>query len=40
VAVVVAVLVFANRRREALATGAWAAIGGLTIANIVVAVFW
>jgi hypothetical protein len=40
VAVVVAILVFANRRREALATGAWAAIGGLTIANIVVAVFW
>jgi hypothetical protein len=40
VALVVAVLVFANRRRESLTTGAWAAIGGLTIANIVVAVFW
>ena len=40
VAVIVAVLVFANRKREVLATGAWALIGGLTIANIVVAVFW
>jgi hypothetical protein len=40
IALVVAVLVFMNRRRETLSTGAWAAIGGLTIANIVVAVFW
>lgn len=40
VAAVVAVLVFANRKREAISTGTWAAIGGLTIANIVVAVFW
>lgn len=40
VAVVVAVLVFANRRRDALTTAAWGLIGGLTIANIVVAVFW
>jgi len=40
VAVIVAVLVFANRKRDVLSTGAWALIGGLTIANIVVAVFW
>ncbi len=40
VAVVVAVLVFANRKRDVLTTGAWGLIGGLTIANIVVAVFW
>lgn len=40
IAAVVAVLVFANRKRQALATGVWAAIGGLTIVNIVVAVFW
>ncbi len=40
VAVIVAVLVFANRKRDVLTTGAWALIGGLTIANIVVAVFW
>ena len=40
VAVIVAVLIFANRKREVLTTGAWALIGGLTIANIVIAVFW
>ncbi|MCZ3388196.1 MAG: hypothetical protein LH645_03545 [Actinomycetia bacterium] len=40
VAVIVAVLVFANRKRDVLSTGAWALIGGLTIADIVVAVFW
>jgi hypothetical protein len=40
VAVIVAILVFANRKRDVLSTGAWALIGGLTIANIVVAVFW
>ncbi len=40
VAVIVAVLVFANRKRDVLSTGAWGLIGGLTIANIVVAVFW
>ena len=40
VAVVVAVLVFANRKREVLSTAAWGLIGGLTVANIVVAVFW
>jgi hypothetical protein len=40
VAVVVAVLVFANRRRDQLTTAAWGLIGGLTIVNIVVAVFW
>lgn len=32
-------LVWANRRRKALPTGLWAAIGGLTIVNIVIAVF-
>jgi hypothetical protein len=40
VAIVVAVLVFANRKRAALTTMMWAAIGGLTFANIVIAVFW
>jgi hypothetical protein len=40
VAVIVAVLVFANRKRDVLSTGAWGLIGGLTIANVVVAVFW
>lgn len=32
-------LVWANRRKESISTGLWAAIGGLTIANIVIAVF-
>lgn len=40
VALVVAVLVFANRKRDAITTGTWALIGGLTTANIIVAVFW
>lgn len=40
VALVVAVLVFANRRREVLTTAAWGLIGGLTILNIIIAVFW
>ena len=40
VAIVVAVLVFANRKREVLTTAAWGLIGGLTILNIVIAVFW
>lgn len=40
VAAVIAVLVFAGRRRESISTGLWGAIGGLTVVNIVVAVFW
>ena len=40
VAVVVAVLVFANRKRDVLTTAAWGLIGGLTTLNIVIAVFW
>lgn len=40
IAVVVAILVFANRKRDVLTTAAWGLIGGLTIVNIVVAVFW
>ncbi len=31
-------LVWANRKKEAVSTGIWAAIGGLTIANVVIAV--
>ncbi len=40
--VVAAVLVLAlvNRKKDAIATGVWAAIGGLTILNVVLAVFW
>ncbi|HEX6888399.1 MAG TPA: hypothetical protein VF143_09855 [Candidatus Nanopelagicales bacterium] len=32
-------LVWFNRKKESISTGLWAAIGGLTIANIVIAVF-
>jgi hypothetical protein len=39
VLLVITGLVWANRRKESISTGVWAAIGGLTIANIVVAVF-
>lgn len=33
-------LLWANRRRDALADGAFFAIGGLTVLNVAVAVFW
>ena len=39
VLLVITGLAWANRRKESVATGVWAAIGLLTIANIVVAVF-
>lgn len=31
-------LVWANRKKDAISTGVWAAIGGLTIANVAIAV--
>ena len=40
IAIVVAVLVFVGRRRDVVSTAVWAGIGGLTFANIVIAVFW
>lgn len=33
-------LILANRRKESISTGVWAAIGGLSIANVVIAVLW
>jgi hypothetical protein len=33
-------LVLANRKKDEISTGVWGAIGGLTIVNIVLAVFW
>ena len=36
---VITVLAWANRKKESVPTGVWAIIGGLTIVNIVVAVF-
>lgn len=40
VAVVIAVLVFMHRRKSAVSVPVWAALGVLTVANIVVAVVW
>jgi hypothetical protein len=33
-------LAWANRKKESVSTGVWLAIGGLTLVNIVIAVFW
>ncbi|MDH4354283.1 MAG: hypothetical protein OEW41_09910 [Actinomycetota bacterium] len=33
-------LVVANRKKDAVPDGVWGAIGGLTVLNIVLAVFW
>ncbi len=34
------VLILVNRKKPSISTAVWAAIGGLTILNIVIAVFW
>lgn len=33
-------LIIANRKKESISTAVWAAIGGLSIANVVIAVLW
>ena len=40
VLVVISALVWAERSKESVAKGVYFAIGGLTFANIVIAVFW
>ena len=40
VVLVILILVMANRKREAVATPVFGAIGALTLTNIVLAVFW
>lgn len=40
VLVAIVVLALWGRRRPAVPTGAWAAIGALTVLNVVIAVFW
>jgi hypothetical protein len=40
VVVVIAVLAFLGKRRPAPQVGLWAAVGLLTLANVVIAVFW
>jgi hypothetical protein len=37
---VVAVLVISGRRRPTTSVAVWATIGGLTLVNIIIAVFW
>jgi hypothetical protein len=40
VLLLIGALVLVNRKKDAISTAVWAAIGGLTVANIVIAVFW
>jgi len=40
VAVVIAILVIANRKKESLHSGLYFGLLGLTVANVAVAVFW
>ena len=40
VALVILVLVMANRKKESLKTPVFGAVGALTLTNIVLAVFW
>jgi len=40
VVLVIVGLVWANRKKESISTGLWATIGGLSILNVIIAVFW
>jgi hypothetical protein len=40
VLIVILVLILVNRKKDSVSTAVWGAIGGLTILNIVLAVFW
>ncbi|WP_372593662.1 hypothetical protein [Actinotalea sp.] len=40
VLVVITVLVVLNRKKPSIPVGLWAAIGGLTLLNVTLAVFW
>ena len=33
-------LILANRKKESISNAVWGAIGGLAIANVVIAVLW
>jgi hypothetical protein len=39
-AVVTLVLIAVNRKRATVTTGVWAAIGGIELANLAIALFW
>lgn len=40
ITLIVTILAFVGRRRGGRQTGIWGAIGGLTLVNVVIAVFW
>lgn len=40
IALVVTVLALVNRTKRPVATGVWAAVGGLAVVNVAVAVLW
>jgi hypothetical protein len=39
IVLVITVLAWINRKKESVSGGVWAAIGGLTLANVIIAVF-
>lgn len=39
VTIAVAIVVFTNRKKDSISNGTWATIGGLSILNVIVAVF-
>jgi hypothetical protein len=40
VLLVITALVWRNRKKDTVSTGIWGAVGGLTLLNVVLAVFW
>lgn len=40
VLLVITALVWLNRKKDTVSTGIWGAVGGLTLLNVVLAVFW
>lgn len=40
VALVVFLVILVNRKKPSITTATWAAIGGLSILNVIIAVFW
>lgn len=39
IAIIVLIVLLANRKKESISDGTWAAIGGLSILNVIIAVF-
>ncbi len=40
VLIVILILILMNRKKPAISTATWALIGGLAVANVIIAVFW